>query len=608
MTISFKQYLSEVSQTKRVGIEHLTKMRPLVFLELVDFMEKQLGGVLDASSVRIAEKVDGSSFRFGLDKNNKFFIESSYSGPIFDRGGYSNMVIKKYGKATDVSKAFDEVLDKLKSKKDILNILKKYQTESGIKIVGELFYNPLGDVQGKTIKFIKISYDRKKLADEITYVPIKVLDGVNNTHPQESKIIKELIAISDTKIKFMSNQIKNVKIDLRAEIEDVRKFIKSHKNYEEILKSRKKVHRELKYMMAAMIGEFQSKMSKKVLSVIKRGLLGPDFEGVVVDLSKEKSFKVVTDKFKSGVFDKKMEPKKPIKEKITFKNFCLKLEGGNAIKQSTRINQENVQGTLTDIYKKLLPKLKIKISDTRLLGSTGKKGPGGTSGDIDLGVSSQALIKKNKLQTLDDIYDHLVKVSKSFGLPYKDLRSIGLVSIGWPIANVDGKQENDMVQLDLMVTDSLDYSAWAYHSPSYIESDLKGLYRNEILFAIAKFMDVKVLKSMDGLPVEWERNFFDLQGFFRGVKSKQGKKKVLKNPKTIDKWLVTKEPDEVVKIMFGPRYKAKNILLFDDALKAVLNNNFIHKKYRQDILDATAKGILDKGYPIPDSLAKVAKV
>jgi hypothetical protein len=286
------------------------------------------------------------------------------------------------------------------------------------------------------------------------------------------------------------------------------------------------------------------------------------------------------------------------------------LEGGNAIKSSTRINQENVEATLADVVKRLLPKLKITKKDIASLGSTGKKAPGGSSGDMDLGVCIKAILNKNAdVNTIDDIMDLLVKVGNELSHEVKDMRQFNLISMAWPIANIDGKQENQFVQLDLMATDCLNWSKWAYYSPSEWESDYKGLYRNEILYAIARYMDYKTLETgltKDGEEVDavYSRNFFDLaKGLLKGVQSRLGKRgKVVKALTTLNKELMYNDPEEVVKVLFGPSFTPSQMLTWEDALSAVTSDDFIYKDKLDDIMKMTIKGIKDKGYPIPTSL------
>jgi len=293
----------------------------------------------------------------------------------------------------------------------------------------------------------------------------------------------------------------------------------------------------------------------------------------------------------------------------TFKSFIN--EGGNAVKDSRigRINQENVEGTMNDIYKKVLPLLNITKKDTGNLGSTGKKLPGGSSGDVDLAIDIHAVLRNNKnIKNVDDLFDKLVSIAKSLHMEYKDMRQMGLVSIGFPIHNTDGKQEGKLVQLDFMPTENLEYSKWAYYSPAEWESKWKGLYRNEVFYAIAKYMSFKVLKkAMDKegkeVPVEWERNFFDLsKGLLKGTQTRMGKKGPVKTVKTISKEMVSMDAQEIVTMLFGPNYKPSDILTWEDIMKAIKSPKFIYKKNLPKIIKMVQDGISKKGYPVPEDL------
>ena len=296
---------------------------------------------------------------------------------------------------------------------------------------------------------------------------------------------------------------------------------------------------------------------------------------------------------------------------MKFNKLYTLLEGGNAIKSSVPIHQENVDATLNDIYKRLLPKLNISKNETASFGSTGKKLPGGSSGDIDLGLSIPALIKNNNLATAEDLWKFLVKTVKSFGYDYKESKGLGLISMGWTISNTDGKQKGETVQLDLMPVESIEWSSWAYHSPAEWESEWKGLYRNELIQSIAKYMDYKTLKKSldkDGNEVdtEFENNFYDLnKGLIRSTKSRMGKKGLpVKTAKTIEKKFLTNNPTEAVHMIFGPKFSPNNILTWDDAYKAVTSKDFIYKKDLDKILKRTAEGIHKKGYPLPKEINK----
>lgn len=283
----------------------------------------------------------------------------------------------------------------------------------------------------------------------------------------------------------------------------------------------------------------------------------------------------------------------------------LLVEGGSAVSGVVPIHQENVAATIQSIYKLFLPKFKLSSSHVRMLGSTGKKAPGSSSGDIDLAIDISSVLSYNGLETMDQLYDWVVDVCKTVSPQVKDSRSLGVISIPWAITNADGKQPNSHVQLDLFFVDSLDYASFIYHGPHYTESALKGIYRNILLSAIAMYMDYKTLKTHNGEESVRERNMFDFtKGLMRGVQSREGKKGLVKSFKTIDKELISNKPDEIAKMLFGPKYKAKDIMTFEAALAVVLNPQFIYRSKKLNILATTKENILNAGYPVPEILER----
>lgn len=307
---------------------------------------------------------------------------------------------------------------------------------------------------------------------------------------------------------------------------------------------------------------------------------------------------------------------------ITFKEYLYEaagpfsrkqlMEGGNAIKTSTRINQLNVAKTLNAIYGDLLPKLNIKKSDTCLLGSTGKKDPEkngkpeGSSGDIDLGISMKAIMKANGLKDKDEVFEFLKGVGKDY-IGCKAFPGLDVVSVGYPIVNADGEQEDKHVQLDLMPVDDLKYAAWAYHSPAHNESKYKALYPKEIYYACARYCDTKVTErgELDGkeVPATWDRYFFDLaKGLMHGTQSIKGKKKLTKTAKTTDKKVISTDPQDVVDKFFGPSFSPKDVQTWEQVWEVISSDEFILKDRLQDILKMAKKGIERKNYPVPPEL------
>lgn len=285
-------------------------------------------------------------------------------------------------------------------------------------------------------------------------------------------------------------------------------------------------------------------------------------------------------------------------------------EGGNAVPDVTRINQENSIPTVKGLYKEFLPRLKIKEKDTALLGSTGKKGPSQSSGDIDIAISSVELLKSNKIDSYGDMMDHIIDVVKARGYAYKDLRPLGIVSFAYPIVNADGLQEGEKVQVDFMVVQDVKYSAWSFFSPHYLKSSFKGLYRNELNFQVAKYADLKVKKidPSTNVPIEWSRYWFDNKdGLLFGTQTIASKKtgKPTKTVRTIEKKNISFDPDEIVSFLYGPKYKAKDIETFEQCLNAIMSSSFPNKANRKQILKGAADAMKKKGVPVPEILAKV---
>lgn len=127
----------------------------------------------------------------------------------------------------------------------------------------------------------------------------------------------------------------------------------------------------------------------------------------------------------------------------------LMMEGGHAPcdtlndEQIARINQENVAATIEDINNKLLPELGLTPEDAFPVGSTGKKLAGGSSGDIDLAIDQNKLMKVNGIETPEEFVDLAHEIADKLHLHKSIADKYGwkAASYFWPIANTDGKQD-----------------------------------------------------------------------------------------------------------------------------------------------------------------------
>ena len=296
----------------------------------------------------------------------------------------------------------------------------------------------------------------------------------------------------------------------------------------------------------------------------------------------------------------------------SFRQFIK--EGGKAVSGVSRINQENVDATVKDIFNKVISTLKLGEKDIGLLGSTGKKKPGESSGDIDVAIDVNSVLRANKLKKGSEVFDFIEKKVRRVSKAVKASKGFGVISLEWPIVNKDKKQKGQRVQLDLMLVDNLELAKFSFWSPSSEESKWKGIYRNMMLSAIATHMDFEVVeKGFDEegkeIPVTFKRNFIDLKkGLVRGLQTRIGKsgKLFTKGRKqTLDTTVIADSPKEIVNALLGPAFNINDANSFESLFKVLSHPKFLYKKNKKDIINTmiiTLKKV--DGLIVPEELEK----
>ena len=297
---------------------------------------------------------------------------------------------------------------------------------------------------------------------------------------------------------------------------------------------------------------------------------------------------------------------------INFKEFIK--EGGNAVKGSVRINQENVKDTLKSISIGIVRVLKITDKDTGLLGSTGKKRPGGSSGDIDMAIDANKVLRANGIQLADELFDFIANKVGKISKTTVSNKGTGVISLEWPIANTDGKQKNAKVQLDLMIVDNLDLAKFNFWSPSEEQSKWKGIYRNILLSSMASAMNFETLeKGFDAdnieVPVLFRRNFIDLKrGLVRGLQTRVGKSgKIFASGRkqTIETKVLENQPDNIVKAILGPAFTVNDTVSFESLFKILDHPKYLYKNQKKSIIKTFLQVISKaKGLVVPDEMEK----
>jgi hypothetical protein len=276
-------------------------------------------------------------------------------------------------------------------------------------------------------------------------------------------------------------------------------------------------------------------------------------------------------------------------------------EGGNAIEESRPIKQSEIDKTYQYVIKEVYPILGLTEDFARPIGSFKKKAPEQTSGDIDIAVLAERIAGQNGL-TLKEVLNFIDSSLKGAG--YKTNLSIGFqqVSIGVPI---EGKENNGIAQIDLMLTDDLNFSTFMYHSPDFTksESKYKGLYRNILLMNIISNSKRESSKLTDkGEVEEYKAYVLRLnQGVVAVTKTFMGARGIGKTAKLLgdqDKF-ITNTPEVIAELAFGPDVPVSEIMTFEDTWRHVTDPKFIHKDKLESILTGFKNRIMSTKAPLP---------
>jgi len=284
----------------------------------------------------------------------------------------------------------------------------------------------------------------------------------------------------------------------------------------------------------------------------------------------------------------KQEPLGEEFESTLYDNLWELYEGGNALKNVSKITQTEVRDTTPDLLKKIQKALGLKSGQVKLIGSGGKKpNDDDLSSDLDVAVET----------TPENVQEHLSELA-SGGIS-RVMKGINVYSFAHDLGN-------KLVQVDLIPVNNINFAEWSYQANEKDLADgLKGAHRNELFFAIAKYMPQKITKKdAAGEPLTLHRNFYDLsRGLMTGVKTRVKENgKVVKNFTTKDKKVVTDDPVKVVKLMFGDHVTPEQASTFEGTLEAIRSPEFINRDKVIDIVKQASEGIKNKGLKVPSSL------
>ena len=311
--ISFKKYyghvIKEAKEGDRVGISHLYSMNKpeLYSMDFTTFKKfigylKQNGNKIEPSNSSVSEKVDGMALKVGNDEQGNFFVQSSYSGKVYNPQTFLTSI--KYPPA---QQAFMGSFDRIK------DMVKPIIGKNPCVIQLEWLYSPNAtklDERPGMVSFVTSGYHTNKLGSWSTFVIL----NIDCQTLSDSDIKSKLLKLSDKEVKFMLPNVEVfTSIDLSKEVKDadiaINKIekLKLPEQIEELKGNRKREavtkRKQLEQQLVTLRLPVQKEMYEKIVSnLIKtEGILG-DIEGYVIKAG-DVTFKANNPEFMKSKFE-----------------------------------------------------------------------------------------------------------------------------------------------------------------------------------------------------------------------------------------------------------------------------------------------------------------
>jgi len=255
--------------------------------------------------------------------------------------------------------------------------------------------------------------------------------------------------------------------------------------------------------------------------------------------------------------------------------------GGNVFNLAGPIKKEHIPPTLKEFYRELgvvFPSAKKYFKGMKLLGSTGKKA---VSGDIDLALSANSVIKiedwgldreqvlsdfrlfkkRSKTATNKILIKKAIIVNMARKIDDKSKKistdvkgsSSGTLFLAFPQLDENGEELGKHVQVDVNVGD-LDWLTFSYYSKTY-KGNIKGLHRTQLLVSL-----------FTGKGYIFSHNY--------GVKNKKTQEVEASNPE---------EAVALLNKLYGTKLTNSTIADYFKVMNAVKKN--ISKSEQKDVLD-----------------------
>lgn len=284
----------------------------------------------------------------------------------------------------------------------------------------------------------------------------------------------------------------------------------------------------------------------------------------------------------------------------------LILEGGAAV-DGRRILQSEVPSIIDKVDEILSGLGLVRGEDWDMVGSAGKKKDEDTSGDIDICIKRDRM--RDALGSSDNLKNIQNDLSKYLeGLGYdRTFISFEQVSVGMPINDID-----DVVQVDLILTRSLEWSKFTQSSPDYRkdESKYKAHVRNVLMMCIIKYCFKRTTKRVtmdDDTVVDGEVETYVLRltdGLYKTRKNWIGKKGgILAKDVVMHEYdeLIADTPQALIDLIFDEG-SVDYYLSFETLFDAFMSDKFKFPENRERILVGYIMSLDSQDIEIPSEV------
>ena len=300
---------AEVPNYKRQGIKHIynpgssTEISDRDFVTLVRKIKQDLGGKLKGAKINL--KVDGAGIRFGKDESGRpFMMTSRADKPLYadDVGSFAEFNKDRDAEFQERGAKYDRALDTIVNS-DFIKVL-----PNDTIVQAEMLYNEMAEKTDGGLKFVNIPYDPKKLGGKMTLVPFMAkVYSTGESHPQEEEILDSLAKKSSKEIKLMSNTLPTKDIDINKIIDPA---VNLSSELEATLAPRTKdtpEKQQAKEILASVKKELSDFIANNP-NISGKDQLGPNMEGLVIELPGLPPVKVTSQEMKSAMAAKKAPP------------------------------------------------------------------------------------------------------------------------------------------------------------------------------------------------------------------------------------------------------------------------------------------------------------